>query len=119
MVWIPPGRWVDFFTGATFTGPSTETLSAPLGRMPVFARQGGIGPEQPISAESGPPHALTALVYPGAPGSFDLYGDAGSGLGYTKGQRTSTLITTTSSSRNDGHPSLRVTIGAARGTLSR
>jgi hypothetical protein len=114
-VWFPAGRWVDFFTGATFTGPSTATLSEPLDRMPVFVRQGGIVPEQPSNAGTGPPHALTALVYPGASGSFNLYGDAGTGLGYTKGQRTSTLITTSSSGGNGGQPSARVTIGAARG----
>ena len=45
-VWIPPGRWVDYFTGATFTGPMTTTVSVPLSRMPVFVRAGGIIPEQ-------------------------------------------------------------------------
>jgi hypothetical protein len=115
-IWFPPGRWVDFFTGATFTGPSTQTLSIPLDRMPVFVRQGGIVPEQPPGAGTGPPHTLTALVYPGAPGSFDLYGDAGTGLGYTKGQRTSTVITTATSGTASQPPSARVTIGAARGS---
>ena len=116
-VWFPPGKWVDFFTGATFTGPSSATLAVPLGRMPVFVRQGGVVPEQPSTAGTGPPHALTALVYPGAPGSFDLYGDAGTGLGYTKGQRTETLISTSSSAPAGGSPSVRVTIGAARGSF--
>ena len=115
-VWFPPGTWVDFFTGATFTGPSSATLAIPLDRMPVFVRQGGIVPEQPSTGGSGPPHALTALVYPGSPGSFDLYGDAGTGLGYTKGQRTDTLISTSSSAPAGGPASVRVTIGAARGS---
>jgi hypothetical protein len=48
-VWIPPGRWVDYFTGATFTGPMTTTVAVPLSRMPVFVRAGGIVPEQPPS----------------------------------------------------------------------
>ena len=115
-VWFPPGRWVDFFTGATFTGPSAATLAVPLDRMPVFVRQGGIVPEQSSTGGAGPPHALTTLVYPGSPGSFDLYGDAGTGLGYTKGQRTETLITTSSSAPAGGPPSVRVTIGATRGS---
>lgn len=113
-VWFPPGRWVDFFTGATFTGPSAATLAVPLDRMPVFVRQGGIVPEQPPTGGTGPPRALTTLVYPGSPGSFDLYDDAGTGLGYTKGQRTETLVTT-SSGASAGQPAVRVTIGAARG----
>jgi hypothetical protein len=114
-VWFPPGRWVDFFTGATFTGPSTATLAVPLDQMPVFVRQGGIVPEEPPTGGTGPLHALTTVVYPGRPGSFNLYGDAGSGLGYTKGQRTETLITTSSSAPSGKRPSVRVTIGAARG----
>jgi hypothetical protein len=114
-VWFPPGHWVDFFTGATFTGPSSATLSVPLDRMPVFVRQGGIVPEQGSGGGVGSPHALTALIYPGSTGSFDLYGDAGTGLGYTKGQRTDTRITTSTSVSSGGQPAVRVTIGASRG----
>ena len=69
-VWFPPGRWVDYFTGATFTGPSTATLSVPLGRMPVFVRAGGIVPEQSSTARrtSGSSDSLTVLDYPGVVG---------------------------------------------------
>ncbi len=115
-VWFPPGNWVDFFTGSVFRGPSTDTLSVPLNQMPVFVRQGGIVPEQPSTAGAGPPHAITALVYPGRSGSFDLYGDAGTGLGYTGGERTETLLATSSSAPPSGPSSVRLTIGAARGT---
>jgi len=115
-VWFPPGKWDDFFTGATFTGPSTATLAVPLDQMPVFVRQGGIVPEQPSNGGTGSPHSLTAVVYPGSPGSFNLYGDAGSGLGYTKGQRSETLITTSSSAPPGKLRSVRVAIGATKGT---
>lgn len=115
-VWFPPGRWVDFFTGATFTGPTTATLSVPLDRMPVFVRQGGIVPEEPSNGGAGSPRSLSIVVYPGAPGSFDLYGDAGTGLGYTEGERTGTLVTTSSSAPAGGVPSSRVTIGASKGS---
>ena len=115
-VWFPPGKWVDFFTGATFTGPSSTTLAVPLDQMPVFVREGGIVPEQPSNGGTASPHSLTALVYPGSAGSFDLYGDAGTGLGYTEGQRSETVITTSSSAPVAGPPSLRVTIGEARGS---
>ena len=43
-VWFPPGRWVDYFTGATFIGPSSATLNEPLDRMPVFVRPEGSFP---------------------------------------------------------------------------
>jgi hypothetical protein len=82
----------------------------------VFVRQGAIVPEQASSGGSGPPRSLTALVYPGSSGSFELYGDAGAGLGYTEGQRTETRITTSSSDPALGRPSVRVTIAGTRGS---
>jgi hypothetical protein len=38
---FPPGTWTDWFPGATFDGPSTQTLTVPLDRMPVFVKAGG------------------------------------------------------------------------------
>ena len=52
-VWFPPGKWVDWFTGATFEGPSTQTVLVPLDRMPVFVKAGGIIPEQPAMEHVG------------------------------------------------------------------
>jgi hypothetical protein len=116
-VWIPPGRWVDYFTGATFTGPTTVTVSEPLSRMPVFVRAGGIIPEQSPSTNSSSAEHLVLKVFSGASGTFSLYGDSGSGLGYTKGQFTQTPITDSLGSEpNSGAPmTSRVTIGSAHG----
>ena len=59
-VWFPPGQWTDWFTGATFTGPSEQTLTVPLDRMPVFVKAGGIVPEQaPMSHVGARPGAPT------------------------------------------------------------
>ncbi|MFZ0376519.1 MAG: TIM-barrel domain-containing protein [Solirubrobacteraceae bacterium] len=98
-VWFPPGHWTDWFTGATFTGPSEQTLTVPLDRMPVFVQDGGIVPEQVAMEHVGArPDAPTILrVYPGAPGGFSLYQDAGSGNGYEHGQDSHTVLTTWSS----------------------
>lgn len=93
-VWFPPGRWVDYFTGATYNGPTTATLQVPLTRMPVFVKAGGIIPEAPGKSHVDPnPADLTLKVYSGASGSFTLHTDAGDGLGYQKGQYTQTPIT--------------------------
>ena len=94
-VWFPPGTWTDWFTGATFNGPSTQTLTVPLDRMPVFVKAGGIIPEQaPMDHIGARPNApLTLRVYPGRSGAFTLYQDAGSGTGYKKGQYSLTSIT--------------------------
>lgn len=116
-VWFPPGRWVDYFTGATFTGPSDVTLSVPLSRMPVFVRPGGIIPEQSPapSGTDGGRRTMTIKVYAGSDASFRLYDDAGTGLGYTKGQDTETMITTSTGSGAGSARSTRITIGPALG----
>jgi alpha-D-xyloside xylohydrolase len=41
---FPPGKWVDYWTGETHAGGSSESVAAPLGRIPVFVREGGIVP---------------------------------------------------------------------------
>jgi hypothetical protein len=118
-VWIPPGRWIDYFTGATFTGPSTTTVSEPLSRMPVFVRAGGIIPEQTSSNGSATtsPTQMDVKVFSGATGTFTLYEDSGSGLGYTEGQFTETQISDSldASGQDQANGTSRVTIGAAHG----
>jgi hypothetical protein len=111
-VWFPPGRWVDYFTGATYSGPSTATLQVPLDRMPVFVRAGGIVPEQAgqqnVAGDAQAPMQLR--VYTGASGKFTLYQDAGEGFGYAQGQYAQTPLR-----YDESHSASTVTIGAARG----
>jgi alpha-glucosidase (family GH31 glycosyl hydrolase) len=113
-VWFPPGQWTDWFTGATFTGPSTRTLTVPLDRMPVFVKAGGIVPEQaPMEHVGARPGAPTIVrVYPGDAGRFSLYQDAGSGTGYLHGEDSHTQIATWPS--RDGRDT-NVAIGPAAG----
>jgi hypothetical protein len=93
-VWLPPGRWVDYFTGATFEGPTTATMKMPLDQMPVFVRAGAIVPEQPQMSHVGaqPLSPLRLKVFSGASGSFTLYSDAGEGLGYRRAEDAETPI---------------------------
>ena len=39
-VTLPPGRWVQVWSGQTFTGPRAVTVASPLGRPAVFTRPG-------------------------------------------------------------------------------
>jgi hypothetical protein len=114
-VWFPPGTWEDYFTGATFTGPSTATINTPTSRMPVFVKAGGIIPLQPASgsAQSAGTAPITLQVHAGANGSFTMYDDAGSGLGYQSGQSAQTPISYT---ENASAATSTVTIGAATGS---
>jgi len=110
-VWFPPGRWIDYFTGAAFTGPGTASLAVPLSQMPVFVRAGGIIPEQSGTGTTADPDAsLVIRAYAGAAGSFDLYDDVGSGLGYTQGESADTELSTATDTAGGG--STTVTIGA-------
>jgi alpha-glucosidase (family GH31 glycosyl hydrolase) len=111
-IWVPPGRWVDYFTGARFRGPRTVTLSVPLSQLPVLVRTGSIVPTQPYvpyTPES-PPKTVVLTVYEGSRGSFRLYDDQGAGFGYERGAFTRTPIVY----RRRGMRST-LTIGPARG----
>jgi hypothetical protein len=116
-VWFPPGIWQDYFTGATFTGPGTQTINVPTSRMPVFVKEGGIIPLQPSSghAQTSGTAPITLQVHAGANGSFSMYDDAGTGLGYQSSQSTQTPITYT---ENASAATSTVTIGSASGSYS-
>ncbi|MFK4084693.1 TIM-barrel domain-containing protein [Kribbella sp. NPDC020789] len=107
-VWVPPGTWTDYFTGTSYTGPATVTISAPLDRMPVLVKSGGIVTTRTDYVDNqtgGALTQLTATVAAGANGGFSLYQDAGEG----SGSSASTQLTW-----NDRAHAL--TIGATRGT---
>jgi hypothetical protein len=83
--------------------------------MPVFVKAGGIIPLQPASgnAQTAGTAPITLQVHAGANGSFSLYDDAGTGLGYESGQSTQTPI---SYAENASAATSTVTIGAAAGS---
>ncbi|WP_069466185.1 ricin-type beta-trefoil lectin domain protein [Actinacidiphila rubida] len=113
-VWFPPGSWTDYFTGHTYTGPGTATVTDPLSQMPVFVKAGGILPTRTDYVDNqgqSPLTQLTVNVAAGADGSFSLYQDAGEGSGYTSGQSTSAPLSWSDSSRT-------LTIGAQTGAYS-
>ncbi len=109
-VWFPPGSWTDMFTHKTYTGPSTQTISDDLTKMPVFVKAGGILPSQPAMdyATQKSVNPLTLDVFTGADGSFTLYEDSGEGLDY---QHNNYALTSISYSQNQA----TVQIGAAQG----
>jgi hypothetical protein len=113
-VWIPPGTWIDYFTGAHFTGPTTVQLEVPLQQYPVFVRSGAVIPTQPEELSTtavGPQDPLVLTAWPGAAGSFDVYDDQGQGFSYQDGANTWTHVTATQPT-----PSCTsLTIAAARG----
>ncbi len=79
-VYLPPGGWVDLWTGRRHRGPRVIEAAAPLETLPVFVRSGSIVPMTAASARI-PEEAIDPLwlaVYPGR-GSTDymFFEDAG------------------------------------------
>lgn len=46
-VWLPPGAWVDYWSGVRFTGSRTIEVEAPLAEVPLFVRTGALIPMLP------------------------------------------------------------------------
>ena len=86
-VYLPPGSWIDFFTGKRYRGGGAFTAHYAVDATPVFVRAGAIIPEQAESQE----HAgagtadLTVNVYGDGNSRFDLYEDDGVSLAYERG----------------------------------
>lgn len=87
-VWVPPGLWVDWWTGDTFTGPTWTKRDYSLAETPLLVRAGAVVPMKTM-ADSGVLRAsLLELVVawaPGAEGSGTCYEDDGSNMQYQRG----------------------------------
>jgi alpha-glucosidase (family GH31 glycosyl hydrolase) len=113
-VYLPPGSWLDFFTGKHYDGGHSFTAHYETDQTPVFVRDGSIIPEQEPSdySDAKPLDALILNIYGTGKGSFDLYEDDGRSLGYAKGEYALTAMTY--AANTDGSHTL--TIAPARGT---
>lgn len=73
--WLPPGRYVDYFTGMVYEGDRFMWLNRTLDKVPVLLKQGAI---VPLNANPEPgngaanPSGLEVVVVVGADGKFDL-----------------------------------------------
>jgi len=86
-LYLPKARWYDFWTGHAIEGPETIDAPAPLDRIPLYVRAGGIvpmGPDEEYTTEK-PADPTELRVYPGTDGSFTLYEDENDSYDYEKG----------------------------------
>lgn len=74
--WLPPGTWVDAFTGVVYDGGRTVAFHRPVDGVPVVGAAGSV---VPLAAGDAPgtanPVHLELLVLAGADGSFTIYED--------------------------------------------
>jgi alpha-glucosidase (family GH31 glycosyl hydrolase) len=111
-VYLPPGRWVDYFTGAAHQGDRTIQVKCSLETLPLFVRSGSIIPQQPDMdySDQKPLDSLIVDVYAPGNSSFSLYEDDGISLEYGKGKSALTPVTCAVSGS-----SCSVTIGPTKG----
>ncbi|UYQ94862.1 DUF5110 domain-containing protein [Chitinophaga horti] len=91
-LYLPAGsNWYDFYSGKHLTGGQSINADAPLGRLPLYVRDGSIIPAGPAIQYTGEKRAdtLTLFVYGGRDASFELYEDEGVNYQYEKGQFSS------------------------------
>ena len=67
-LWLPPGTWVDSWTGQKLTGPNRISRPTPLTEMPIYVKAGTIVPLAPDMQYTNqkPWDEITLDVYPGA-----------------------------------------------------
>jgi alpha-glucosidase (family GH31 glycosyl hydrolase) len=93
-IYLPPGEWLDFFTGKHHAGARTFTAHFAVDETPVFVRDGAIIPEQPPSqySDAHPMDTVLLHIYGSGPGHFDLYEDDGVSLNADQGKSAVTSL---------------------------
>ncbi len=86
--------WTDIRTGVQHAGGHTVTVPAPLGAIPLFARDGAILPRGPVRQFTAEPVAesMHLDIYPGPDASFVLYEDDGFSFAYEHGSYLRTRL---------------------------
>ena len=83
---LPKGDWFDFYTGKYVGNGETIMVDAPLERIPLFVKDGGI---VPLEVEQG---NLVVRHYGNSPGSYELYDDDGETFDYEDGKYATLLL---------------------------
>ena len=112
-VWLPPGTWVEWFTGDVLDGPAHVERTFTLDQIPVYVKAGAIVPMQPKMRNTREKlvDPLILTIFPGADASTRVYEDDGNTLGYTQDAFAWTPVSHARSA--DG--TVRVSIGAVEG----
>jgi hypothetical protein len=116
--WIPPGDWIDVWTGKTISGPATVTNDVPLGQIPIYIKSGAVlplAPEMQFTGEK-PWNPITLDLYPrsGETNTANLYEDDTLTTAYQRGEFRNTPITAMA---DDAAKTVSVAIGAAAGSF--
>lgn len=94
-LYLPEGRWVDFWSEESLDGGREVERGVDLETMPLYVRAGAVLPFGPVKQYSDEPveGPLSLVVYPGADGRFELYEDDGKTFDYREGASTRIELT--------------------------
>jgi len=86
-VYLPAGRWVDPWTGTSYSGGQRILVDAPLDRLPMFYREGAMIPRRHVIQHTGEKLLDTLIldIVPQAGAERVLYLDDGDGYAYEQG----------------------------------
>ena len=112
-VWLPEGRWTDFFNGRIYRGGHWVTMYRDQDSIPVLAGEGSIVPmyRNADSNDLSLAQPLEIHVWRGN-GSFELYEDDGESCDYLNGERVTTRFEVCSREN-----ALTFTVGAPEGAV--
>lgn len=93
--------WFDWYTAAEYIGGREYEVEAPLNRLPLFVRGGGVVPTGELMQWVGerPRNVHTIRVYPGGSGSSLVYWDDGQTLAYKNGAYLETQLSYSAADR--------------------
>jgi alpha-glucosidase (family GH31 glycosyl hydrolase) len=93
-VFLPDGKWVNYWTGEQVRGNTGHTVAAPINQIPLFIRQGAIIPmrQYASSVERGNNNTLMLHIYPGENGKFSLVEDDGTSNDYLRSLYATTAL---------------------------
>lgn len=94
-IYLPPGIWIDYFTGETYSGNCIlNNFNSPIWKLPVFVKSGSIipmtNPNNNVSQIDNK-HRIYE-IYPYGKSSFTEYDDDGTTEQYKEGKGVYTLI---------------------------
>jgi alpha-glucosidase/alpha-D-xyloside xylohydrolase len=86
-VYLPRGRWFDFWTNETVEGGREIERAVDLETMPIYVRAGAVIPMGPVKewTSQNVDAPIELIVYPGDDGAGALYEDDGTTFDYRKG----------------------------------
>jgi alpha-glucosidase len=113
-VYLPEGRWYDWWSGEAFAGSTHILADSPLEQMPLYVRAGSIIPMASVMqyVDERPLEQLTLRVWQGE-GEFTLYEDDGRTFEY----KTGAFCTTTYRVHSQGGQTI-IDIGERQGNFT-